>query len=197
MNNSLKKPTPRSKLRGIYGFLPFGTGRRPTRCFLGTLQRAAGNDQVQPEVTSKMRGEPIIQFSVYADNKVGRLNDLIAILSRRDVHIVALCTQDTTDSTLIRFVVDDPETARDSLKGSGYSFSENALIAVEINGAMQLRAVTAALLEAEINIHYIYSFISRPNNRSGLAIRLEDNELAEDVLASRHLRVLTQADISR
>ena len=36
------------KLRGIYGFLPFGTGRRPTRCFLGTLQRAAGNDQVHP-----------------------------------------------------------------------------------------------------------------------------------------------------
>ena len=25
-NDSLKKPTPRSKLRGIYGFLPFGTG---------------------------------------------------------------------------------------------------------------------------------------------------------------------------
>ena len=48
LNDSLKKPTPRSKLRGIYGFLPFGTGRRPTRCFLGTLQRAAGNDQVQP-----------------------------------------------------------------------------------------------------------------------------------------------------
>ena len=47
LNDSLKKPTPRSKLRGIYGFLPFGTGRCPTRCFLGTLQRAAGNDQVQ------------------------------------------------------------------------------------------------------------------------------------------------------
>lgn len=152
---------------------------------------------IQPEVTSRTRGEPIIQFSVYADNKVGRLNDLIGILSRRDVHIVALCTQDTTDSTLIRFIVDDPETARESLQDSRYSFSENALIAVEINGAMQLRAVTAALLEAEINIHYIYSFISRPNNRSGLAIRLEDNELAEDVLASRRLRVLTQADISR
>ena len=49
LNDSLKKPTPRSKLRGTYGFLPFGTGRRPTRCFLGTLQRAAGNDQVQAQ----------------------------------------------------------------------------------------------------------------------------------------------------
>ena len=56
LNASLKKPTPRSKLRGIYGFLPFGTGRRPTRCFLGTLQRAAGNDQVQgPELTVPRR----------------------------------------------------------------------------------------------------------------------------------------------
>lgn len=47
LNDTLKKPTPRSKLRGIYGFLPFGTGCRPTRCFLKTLQQATGNDQVQ------------------------------------------------------------------------------------------------------------------------------------------------------
>ena len=52
LNDSLNKPTPRSKLRGIYGFLPFGTGRRPTRCFLGTLQRAAGNDQVHKMIES-------------------------------------------------------------------------------------------------------------------------------------------------
>ena len=59
LNDSLKKPTPRSKLRGIYGFLPFGTGRRPTRCFLGTLQRAAGNDQVQLRAASgRQRREP-------------------------------------------------------------------------------------------------------------------------------------------
>ena len=47
LNDTLKKPTPRSKLRGIYGFLPFGTGCRPTRCFFRTLQQATGNDQVQ------------------------------------------------------------------------------------------------------------------------------------------------------
>ena len=58
LNDSLKKPTPRSKLRGIYGFLPFGTGRRPTRCFLGTLQRAAGNDQVQGQKYSRTHYYP-------------------------------------------------------------------------------------------------------------------------------------------
>ena len=49
LNDTLKKPTPRSnglrqgfgsqELRGIYGFLPFGTGCRPTRCFFRTLQQ--------------------------------------------------------------------------------------------------------------------------------------------------------------
>ena len=67
LNDTLKKPTPRSnslrqgfarqELRGIYGFLPFGTGCRPTRCFLEPCSnslrqgfgqsRATGNDQVQ------------------------------------------------------------------------------------------------------------------------------------------------------
>ncbi len=47
LNDTLKKPTPCSKLRGIYGFLPFGIWCRPTRCFFRTQQQATGNDQVQ------------------------------------------------------------------------------------------------------------------------------------------------------
>ena len=59
LNDTLKKPTPRSdslrqgfarqELRGIYGVLPFGTACRPTRCFFRTLQSrliGKGNDQV-------------------------------------------------------------------------------------------------------------------------------------------------------
>ena len=149
------------------------------------------------EVIESTRGEPIIQFSVYADNKVGRLNELIGMLGRRDVHVMALCTLDTTDSTIIRFIADYPDNARESLKEFAYSFTEIALIAVEIENAIQLHSVTAALVQAEINIHYIYSFITRPYGKSALAIRLEDNELAEDILTRNRLKVLSQADIAR
>ena len=60
-----------------------------------------------------------------------------------------------------------------------------------------LKGVLAALLEAEINIHYVYSFIKRPEGRGALAINAEDTDVAAQSLSRRGFRVLTQAEISR
>ena len=58
------------------------------------------------------------------------------------------------------------------------------MIAVELNSEADIVRVTSALVQAEINIHYIYPFVSRPNSRSALAISLEDNDLASETLRS-------------
>ena len=50
LNDTLKKPTPRSKLLGIYGFLPFGTGCRPTRCFLDPCSKLRGMIKCNSEI---------------------------------------------------------------------------------------------------------------------------------------------------
>jgi hypothetical protein len=71
------------------------------------------------------------------------------------------------------------------------------VIAVEVVDESKFRAVLAALLEAEINIHYIYSFIKRPADRSAFAINVEDPEIAAQSLNQRGFKVLTQGDISR
>ena len=55
----------------------------------------------------------------------------------------------------------------------------------------------AALLEAEVNINYLYSFIPHPHGKSLLALSMEDNDMAEKVLQRHLFRVLKQADISR
>ncbi len=68
---------------------------------------------------------------------------------------------------------------------------------MEIGDESELSAVLAALLEAEINIHYVYSFIKRPGERSALAISAEDPETAAQALAKRGFKVLQQSDISR
>jgi hypothetical protein len=57
--------------------------------------------------------------------------------------------------------------------------------------------VLAALLEAEINTHYVYSFIKRPAERSALAISAEDPDTASQALTNRGFKVLQQSDISR
>ena len=143
------------------------------------------------------RNETIEQFSIFADNKVGRLNELIRLLSFHTIQVVALTTQDTTDSTIIRIIVNYPNDARKLLKENGYSFSSSEMVAVEIDDASMLRKVLYALVEAELNIHYIYPFIFRPHGKSALAMHIEDIDIAKNTLETHHLKVLNQSDIAR
>ncbi len=149
------------------------------------------------KVLNRPEHRPIIQYSIHADNKVGRLNEIVGLLSAREVHIMALSILDTTDSSIIRIIVDYPEEAHAMLVEHGFSFARSELIAVELTTEAQIKDVTCALVQAEINIHYIYPFIVRPNGKSALAIRLEDNDLAEETLRRHQVKVLTQNDIAR
>jgi len=83
------------------------------------------------------------------------------------------------------------------LKQNGYSFTSSEMIVVEIDDASKLRKVLYALVEAELNIHYIYPFIFRPHGKSALAMHLEDNEVAKNTLETHQLKVLNQSDIAR
>jgi hypothetical protein len=137
------------------------------------------------------------QFSVFTANRLGRLHDLTGLLGAHQVHVLAVMVLDTTDSAIMRIVVDDPEQARTLLHKHGFAFTESELIAVELDSATDLNGLMAALLEAELNINYLYSFIPHPRGKSLLALSMEDNEVAEQVLKRHQFRVLRQADISR
>ena len=140
---------------------------------------------------------PVVQFSIYADNKVGRLNEIVGLLAVHEVHIMAMAILDTTDSSIIRLIVDYPEEAQKLLIEHLFSFVQSELIAVELQSEATIKTVTSALVQAEINIHYIYPFITRPNGRYALALRLEDNDLAAETLKRHQLRVIGQNDIAR
>ncbi len=141
--------------------------------------------------------DPVKQFSVFAENRVGRLHDLIALLKTHDVHVMALTVLDTTDSAIVRMVLDDPDKARELMINNDFPYTECDVLVIEISDESQLNGVLGALLEAEINIHYVYSFIKRPEGRTALAINAEDTEIAAQALGQRGFRVLTQRDISR
>lgn len=141
--------------------------------------------------------EPVVQFSVHADNKVGRLNEIFGLLAVHEVHVMALSISDTTDSSIVRLIVDYPEEAQKLLIEHQFSFVQSELVAVELESESQLKAVTCALLQAEINIHYVYPFLVRPNGRYAIAMRIEDNDIALETLKANQLRVIGQNDIAR
>ena len=142
------------------------------------------------------RADPVIQFSIFTPNRLGRLHDLIRLLSAKSVHVLALMVLDTTDSAIIRIVVDDPDTARELLVRESFPFTESNLVVVEANPT-ELNRLMAALLEAELNINYLYSLIPQPEGKPLLGLSIEDNEMAEQALRRHQFRTLRQNDISR
>ena len=150
-----------------------------------------------PDTAAPIAAEPVKQFSVFIENRVGRLHDLVALLAKHNIHIMAMTTIDQTDTALDRFIVDDPERARELLAANNFFFTECEVIAVEIANESQLGGVLTALLTVEVNIHYAYSFLVRPRGRSALVLSVEDNDIAASALNTRGFKVLTQRDISR
>ena len=152
---------------------------------------------MESEILQSREPEPVLQFSVFADNKVGRLNELVQRFAQRDIHIIALSQLDSTECTIMRFILDYPEAAREMLREHGYAFSECSILAAEMNTEADLKFITTALLEAEVNIHYLYPFIMRPKGRCALAMNVEDNDFAQSVLQAHHIRCLNRGDIAR
>ncbi|MSU23665.1 MAG: acetolactate synthase [Opitutus sp.] len=146
---------------------------------------------------SSSSSDPVKQFSVFAENRIGRLYDLTALLKANDVHVMAITVLDTTDSAIIRLIVDDPDKARELLVNNDFPYTECDVLAIEITDESALKGVLAALFEAEINVHYVYSFIKRPEGKAALAVNAEDPDVAAQALNQRGFRVLTRQDIAR
>jgi hypothetical protein len=146
--------------------------------------------------TKPRRVDPVIQFSIFTPNKVGRLHDLIRLLGAKNVHVLGLMVLDTTDSAIIRMVVDNPDGARELLIAEDFPFTESNLVVVEANPT-DLNRLMSALLEAELNIHYLYSFIPQPDGKPVVGLSMEDNDTAEQALKRHQFRTLKQTDISR
>jgi hypothetical protein len=148
--------------------------------------------------TEKIEGPPVVQFSIFLQNKVGALLDIVKMLSEHSVHVLAVSVQDSADAAIVRVVVSDPDRVRELFTMQEVAFSTCDLVVVELKeGASGLTKMLTALLMAEVNIHGSYPLLTRPHGSPALAIHLEDEECACAVLRSHGFRVLTQSDISR
>jgi hypothetical protein len=146
--------------------------------------------------TKGRRADHVIQFSVFTPNRLGQLHDLIGLFGEHSVHILGLMVLDTTETAIIRMAVDDPDKAREILKAESFAFTESKLVVVEVNPS-ELKNLMKALLEAELNINYLYPFIPQPHGKPIVGLSLEDNELAEQALRRHQFQTLRQQDISR
>ena len=138
------------------------------------------------------------QFTVFLENKVGRLQMLVRSLEQGVGRIVALSIEESGDSALIRLICAQPEFGRELLETAGFAFSESELLAVELpkRTRQPLLAVCSALLAAELNIHYAYPLLSRPHGPT-LALFVDDITLSAQILIAKGFTLVSQADLGK
>src|ERR1044071_8805177 len=96
------------------------------------------------------RDRLVRQFSIFLENKVGRLHNLAKLLGSHHIYICALTVIEMADAAIVRIITNDPDRTRDVLNEAGIAFSECDIVAVELpHSSEALDRVLSALLEAE------------------------------------------------
>ncbi len=147
--------------------------------------------------TMRARNYPSIrQFTVFMENRVGQLLEVVRRFDGTRVRIVALSISDASECSVVRFVLSHPEQGREILERAGLALIESDLIGVELpQDSQPLLRVCMALLQAEINIMQTYPLLVRPNGRPAVALRVDSIEMAMETLANKGFTMITEGDL--
>ena len=156
-------------------------------------------EEILPPLTQSGAGFELTrvrQFTIFLDNRVGRLGMLVRALEEGEARIMALSIENSADSALVRLICSEPDLSRDLLQKEGFAFGESELLAVELpkRSAQPVVSICSALLAAEINIHYAYPLLVRPKGPA-LALYVEDPTLAAQLLIKKGFTLIGESDL--
>ncbi len=147
--------------------------------------------------TMRGRNYPSIrQFTVFLENRVGQLLEVIRRFEGSKVRIVAVSIHDSSECAFVRFLLSHPEQGREILERAGLALIETDLLGVELpKGSQPLLQVCTALLQAEVNIVQAYPLLVRPHGRPAVALMVDNLDLAMDTLNDQGFSMITEGDL--
>jgi hypothetical protein len=140
----------------------------------------------------------VAQISVFLENKQGRLADVARTLGDNGISIRALSIADTSDFGILRLIVDNPLKAADTLREANFTVSLTDVIAVSMpDKPGGLAKVVQTLSDADINIEYMYAFVTQSEEDAVVVFRVEQLDAAIAALTAHGMRLLTGDDVYR
>jgi len=141
---------------------------------------------VSPLETSQGYAPPsVTQFSVFLDNRVGKLYEVLQTFDRHPVcQVCAIITNDC-------------KSAKQILQEHRLAFSEMDVLVVELTGGQSLSRMCLYLLGAELNIRFSYPVMLRPNGTPTIALAVDDATLAGQILRRKNFNLLGEQDLPK
>lgn len=136
------------------------------------------------------------QLTVFVENKQGAIVDITEALAKNHIDIRALSIADTKDFGILRLIVNDNQLGIKTLQDCGYLVKNTDVVGVKIGDAPgKLSTALKVLDDQEINLEYLYAFMSRTEKHAYVVLRVADNSKAEKALENAGFHLITDADI--
>ena len=140
----------------------------------------------------------IKQLTVFVENKQGTLVSVTEALAKENINLRAMSIAETQEFGILRLIVNDEAAAEKILTEEGHLIKITDVVGVKIGDAPGSLSAALKVLDAHnINIEYLYAFMSRTEKHAYVVIRVEDNEAAEAVLSEAGFKIITEADVEK
>jgi len=151
-----------------------------------------------PQETELGYAPPTVRhYSVFLDNRVGKLRELLGILSDEGgISVRAISIQDSSFYAVIRLIVDKPALAPEIMDRMAFPVCETNVLVAELSTDHELHHLCKFLLAAELNIRFAYPTMPRPDGHPTVVLSTDDNTLAGQILRRKGFRLFGEEDLA-
>jgi hypothetical protein len=135
----------------------------------------------------------IHQISLFLENKSGKLNEILSVLSKENIRMIAATIADTSDYGILRIITSDQQKAYTLLQEKKVSVNWSEVIAIAIDPHIGKLAETIEYFtQAGVDIEYMYCFSI--HHKAMLVLRTKNLEIAFDVIRKNNLTYMQESD---
>lgn len=135
------------------------------------------------------------QISVFIENRKGRLAALTRAIADAGIDLYALSIADTTSFGILRCITADPKKTVDTIKKAGFTANITEVIAVVVEDKPGgIADVLQILLDADVNVEYLYSFVRNVSDKALILLRVDNIEKALAVFDEKGVKTLSHEE---
>ena len=136
----------------------------------------------------------INQISIFLENKYGKLNELLTLLGKENIRIIAATVADTTEFGILRMIVAEPQKAVQLLKDNHVNANISEVLAIATASNAKVFASTLNLFtKAGLSIEYMYCFSVK--EQSFLILRVNNREAALEIIQNNNIKYITENEL--
>lgn len=176
---------------------PFVGGARLDELRSVVIERDMSQTPTPFETAQSYAPPTVTQFSVFLDNRVGKLRSLMGAFDEMPYcRIRSVTVHEASDHAVVRLITSSADDAIRLLRDTGFPYAETEVLVVEVEGDHTIAGICDCLVCAELNIQFVYPLFDMASRGPAVALAVDDPTLAGQILRRKSYTLLGEADLA-